>query len=224
VDVDVSSRENPATVRCSETKPSSYNALQGFVIVTTVETGDLPRNSKEDSRRKARLPGVTWVYSPESTACFPETSRINAVTRPDQRTNVFVAVGAQSFYFDATRLAGRFGAGIFARTSSANWMIARINPGKRLSSSAQREMLCISTPWRSLRIRPASRSILKCCESVDFGIALSLTFRKFEQFCGQSCATMSAYIATRTGSDKAWRIPSTVTSSIEGWNSGRITY
>ena len=100
--------------------------------------------------------------------------------------------------------------------------IARINPGKRCSSSAQRETLRISTPWRSLRIRPASRRILKCCESVDFGIALSLTVRKFEQLCGHSCPTMSAYIATRTGSDSAWRIPSTVTSSIDGWNSGRI--
>lgn len=31
------------------------------------------------------------------------------------QTNVFVGVGAQSFYFDAARLAGRFGTGIFAR-------------------------------------------------------------------------------------------------------------
>src|SRR5260221_9039401 len=83
-------------------------------------------------------------------------------------------------------------------------------------------MLCISTPWRSLRIRPASRRTLKCCESVDFGIALSLTVRKFEQFCGHSCLTISAYMATRTGSDSAWRIPSIVTSSIDGWNRGRI--
>src|SRR5258707_15753077 len=26
-----------------------------------------------------------------------------------------------------------------------------------------------STPWRSLRIRPASRRILKCCDKVDLG-------------------------------------------------------
>src|SRR6478672_4430357 len=133
----------------------------------------------------------------------------------------------QSIYFAAARLADRFGAGLFARASSADWMlcavtIARINPGKRCSSSVQRETLCISTPWRSLRIRPASRRILKCCESVDFGIALSLTVRKFEQLCGHSWATMPAYMATRTGSDNAWRIPSTVTSSIDGWKRGRI--
>jgi hypothetical protein len=29
-----------------------------------------------------------------------------------------------------------------------------INPGKRLSNSARREVLCISTPRRSLRIKP----------------------------------------------------------------------
>jgi len=103
----------------------------------------------------------------------------------------------------AARLAGRFGDSILARASPADWMvcavtIARINPGKRCSSSAQRELLCISTPWRSLRIRPASRRILKCCDSVDFGMALSPTVRKVEQFCVHSCPTMSAYMATRT--------------------------
>src|SRR5208282_2099203 len=81
-----------------------------------------------------------------------------------------------------------------------------LKAGKHCSSSVLRDTFCNSTPWRSLRIRPASRRILKCCESVDLGIALSLTFRKFEQFCGHSCATMSAYMATRTGSDRAWRI------------------
>jgi hypothetical protein len=44
-----------------------------------------------------------------------EMSRINASLGHDQQTNVFVGVGAQPFYFDATRLAERFGAGIFAR-------------------------------------------------------------------------------------------------------------
>src|SRR6185369_10077584 len=111
---------------------------------------------------------------------------------------------APSSYFAAAGLAGRYGIGIFARASPAAWMvcavtIARINPGKRCSSSLHREMLCISTPWRSLRIRPASRRILKRCESVDFGIALSLTVGKFEQLRGHSCATISAYMASRTG-------------------------
>ena len=132
----------------------------------------------------------------------------------------------RSLYF-ANRFAACFGARFFARNPSADWIvcavtIARINPGKRCSNSVQREMLCISTPCRSLRIKPASRRILKCCESVDFGIALSLTVRKFEQLWGHSCATMSTYMATRTGSDSAWRIPSTVTPSIDGWKSGRI--
>ena len=100
-------------------------------------------------------------------------------------------LGPRVFYFGA-RLAGRFGRGILARASRADWMvcavsIARINPGKRCSSSAQREMLCISTPWRSLRIKPASRRILKCCDSVDFGIALSLTVRKFVRVRIREC-------------------------------------
>jgi hypothetical protein len=48
-----------------------------------------------------------------------------------------------------------------------NWMLwaltmALISPGKRFSISAQREVLCISTPRRSLRIKPASLSALKC--------------------------------------------------------------
>src|ERR1700761_6349009 len=77
------------------------------------------------------------------------------------------------------------------------------SPGKRLSISSHREILCISTPCRSLRISPLSRRILKCCERVDFGIALSLTVRKVEQFCGQSCPTMSTKIATRTESESA---------------------
>jgi hypothetical protein len=40
---------------------------------------------------------------------------------------------------------------------------------KRSLSSAQRVVLCISTPLRSLRIRPASRRILKCWERVASG-------------------------------------------------------
>jgi hypothetical protein len=58
-----------------------------------------------------------------------------------------------------------------------------ISPGKRFSISTQREVFCISTPRRSPRINPASLRALKCCERVDFGMACSLTFRKFEQFC-----------------------------------------
>jgi len=61
--------------------------------------------------------------------------------------------------------------------------IAVMRPGKRCSISSQRVVLCISTPRRSPRMRPASRRALKCCERVDLGIAFSLTFRKFEQLC-----------------------------------------
>ena len=94
--------------------------------------------------------------------------------------------------------------------------IARRSPGKRFSISAQREVLCISTPRRSPWINPASLSALKCSDSVDFGIALSLTVRNVEQFCEHSWDTMSAKIATLTGSDRAWSIPSTVISSSDG--------
>lgn len=44
-----------------------------------------------------------------------------------------------------------------------------MRPGKRVSISSQRERFCISTPRRSLRISPASRRALKCCDKVDFG-------------------------------------------------------
>jgi hypothetical protein len=136
--------------------------------------------------------------------------------------------GATSHLFVVDRLVTLFTAAFFARASSLDWMvcaltIATIRPGKRCSSSAHREVLCISTPRRSPRINPASRNTLKCCESVDFGMALSLTVRNIEQLCVQSCATISAKIATRTGSDKAYRTPSTVMSSIDGWNSGRTS-
>ena len=49
-----------------------------------------------------------------------------------------------------------------------------------------------------------------------FGYGLLLTFRKVEQLCEQSDRAISAKMATRTGSESAWRIASTVTSSIEG--------
>src|SRR5271156_336456 len=91
----------------------------------------------------------------------------------------------------AERVDDRLAASFSARASALDWMpcaltIARISPGKRSSISAQREVLCISTPRRSPRISPASLSALKCCESVDFGIALSLTVRNIEQLCEHS--------------------------------------
>src|SRR5258708_9604488 len=101
-------------------------------------------------------------------------------------------------------------------------MIAAIRSGKRVSISEQREAFCISTPRRSLRIRPASRRILKCCDKVDFGMSFSLILRKLEQFCEPAEAAIRAKIATRTGSDSACRIPSTRRSLIDGWNSGLI--
>src|SRR5579864_6387538 len=70
-------------------------------------------------------------------------------------------------------------------------MIAGINPGKRLLISSQRDTLCISTPRRSPRIKPASRSALKCWDSVDLGMSFSLTRRKLEHTCGQSEAAIS---------------------------------
>jgi hypothetical protein len=94
--------------------------------------------------------------------------------------------------------------------------MAAINPGKRFSTSEQRDVFCISTPRRSPRIKPASRRALKCRERVDLGMVLSLTFRKFEQFCEQPEPAIWAKMATRTGSESAWRMDSTVTSSIEG--------
>src|SRR5271154_4992594 len=94
-------------------------------------------------------------------------------------------------YFLTNRLDDLLAASFFAFASSFDWMlcaltIASSSPGKRSSISAQREMLCISTPGRSPRISPASLSALKCCESVDFGIALSLTVRNIEQLCEHS--------------------------------------
>ena len=118
-------------------------------------------------------------------------------------------------------------ASLFARAcrSACNLcalIIAVIRPGNRSSISLQRGVLCISTPRRSPRIRPASRSALKCWDSVDLGIVFSLTLRKFEQFSEQSEPTMLEKMATRTGSERACIIPSTVTSSAEGWERGFI--
>src|SRR6266702_6309214 len=84
-------------------------------------------------------------------------------------------------YF-SLRLDDRLAASFFARASSVDWMvcaltIARISPGKRSSISAQREVLCISTPRRSACISPVSLSALKRWERVDYGIALSLSVR-----------------------------------------------
>jgi hypothetical protein len=94
--------------------------------------------------------------------------------------------------------------------------IPAINPGKRCSISLHRDVFCISTPRRSLRIKPASRSALKCWESVDLGTAFSRTFKKFEQLREHFDPAMSANMATRTGSDNACRIPSTEMSSNDG--------
>jgi hypothetical protein len=65
------------------------------------------------------------------------------------------------------RLTGLLAARFFACASSFDWMacaltIARISPGKRCSSSMQRDVLWTSTPRRSPRISPASLSSLKC--------------------------------------------------------------
>src|SRR5579859_7017394 len=101
-------------------------------------------------------------------------------------------MAAASYLFLIDRLDDLFVASFLARVSSLDWMvcaltITRSSPGKRSSISAQREVLCISTPRRSPRISPASLRTLKCCESVDFGIALSLTVRNMEQLCEHSC-------------------------------------
>ena len=81
--------------------------------------------------------------------------------------------------------------------------MAVMSPGKRPSTSAQRDVLCISTPLRLLRMSPASRSALKCCESVDFGTSRSLTVRKVEQVCALSDHEHAAgKVAVVTGASK----------------------
>src|SRR6266850_203691 len=77
------------------------------------------------------------------------------------------------------RLCGRETGRADAAASTA-WAlrIARIRPGNRPSISSQREVLRSSTPWRSERIRPASRSNLKCCDSDDFEMVRSPTQEK----------------------------------------------
>ena len=71
------------------------------------------------------------------------------------------------YLFVSARLAVLCAARFFPCASSLDWMacaltIARISPGKRCSSSVQREVLWTSTPRRSPRISPASLSSLKC--------------------------------------------------------------
>src|SRR5262249_34476005 len=100
--------------------------------------------------------------------------------------------------------------------------IASSKPGKRRSISVHREVFCISTPRRSLRIRPASLNALKCCDKVDLGIDLSPKFEKLVHVCEQSEFAISAKMRTRTGSESACRIPSTVMSSAAGWMRGLI--
>ena len=82
--------------------------------------------------------------------------------------------------------------------------------------STSRRVVHLNATARSPRTRPASRRALKCCDSVDFGMVFSLMVEKVVQFRGQSWPTISAKIATRTGSDRAWRMASTVTFSTEG--------
>jgi hypothetical protein len=47
-------------------------------------------------------------------------------------------------------------------------------------------------------------------------MVFSLTLRKLEQLREQSEPAIWMKMATRTGSERAWRMASTVTSSIEG--------
>jgi hypothetical protein len=60
--------------------------------------------------------------------------------------------------------------------------------------------LRISTPCRSERINPASRSTLKCCDKEDFGMTRSPMLAKALQVCAQTAPAMSAKIAARVGS------------------------
>ena len=52
-------------------------------------------------------------------------------------------------------------------------MIAASRPGKRVFTSVHREWFRISTPCRTLRINPASRSTLKWFDNDDFGMTRS---------------------------------------------------
>src|ERR1700733_539950 len=94
------------------------------------------------------------------------------------------------------RCADFFDAGVGA-CAARNWTawafrMAGSRPGKRASISGQRAVLRISTPWRSPRMRPFSRRILKCCDRVDLGMACLLMVRKVEQFCEQPSAAIEA--------------------------------
>src|SRR5258708_28539887 len=95
-------------------------------------------------------------------------------------------------------------------------MIAGSSPGNRRFTSSQRAVLCISTPLRSLRINPASRSALKCCERVDLGTGFPPASTRAEHVCGQPALAILEKRSTRTGSERACRIPSTVMSSTDG--------
>src|SRR4029077_20189877 len=115
------------------------------------------------------------------------TSTIPFVRPPPPGSHLLLARRLLGFRFPA----------LMSRAFCPNWMlwaltIAMISPGKRFSSSAQRDVLCISTPIRSLRINPASRSALKCSERVDLGIVFWLTLRKLEQLSEHAEPTMSA--------------------------------
>lgn len=64
-----------------------------------------------DFRQAAPIIADDIAVSWELCGVFPKKHSVSL----EQQTNVVVGVFAQPFYFDATRLAGRFGAGILAR-------------------------------------------------------------------------------------------------------------
>src|ERR1700740_1408349 len=79
--------------------------------------------------------------------------------------------------------------------------MAASSPGNRLSISEQRELLCISTPCRTVRIKPASRRALKWCDNVDLGICLLVTFKKVEQLEAHAKVGGRQKRVTRPGSE-----------------------
>src|ERR1700733_12182176 len=84
----------------------------------------------------------------------------------DEEVGLVEGKESDSYLFFGARLAVLCAARFFPCASSLDWMacaltIARISPGKRCSSSVQREVLWTSTPRRSPRISPASLSSLK---------------------------------------------------------------
>lgn len=145
--------------------------------------------SEERRKRREKKDGADQgarnLRSVVRAAAFPESQGVGetAGAHSNQR------LGAERF-------AGFLVTGRLARASADSMAcalrIARINPGKRFSISAQREVFCIWTPCHSPRIRPFSRRTLKCWERVDLGMDRLLTVRKVEQFCVHACAARPA--------------------------------